>query len=294
MRQPKRSLPGLIGWASLLGLGGLLGLAGCAGVPSADLRREQADRLAEVHRWRREQIAAGGFELAIFVPSRLQVGERLAIYIEGDGLAWTTPEQPSLDPTPRTPVGLELALAQPIGNAAYLARPCQYLGGTAAWQCGQRYWTGQRFGSEAIAAADSAIELLKRRFAAQRLTLVGYSGGGTIAALVAARRDDVERLVTVAGNLDPRAWTDYHAVAPLDRSLDPADVREALARIPQWHLVGGRDTVVPPRLTEHFLAGFPPGGQPRTLRVFADYDHRCCWVAAWPRWWTETLGTGSR
>ncbi|GAB2181920.1 hypothetical protein DLREEDagrD3_21430 [Denitratisoma sp. agr-D3] len=48
---------------------------------------------------------------------------------------------------------------------------------------------------------------------ARRLTLVGYSGGA--AALLAARCSDVVRLVTIAGNLDHRAWTRYHHITTL-------------------------------------------------------------------------------
>jgi hypothetical protein len=44
-----------------------------------------------------------------------------------------------------------------------------------------------------------------------------------VASLVAARRHDVVRLVTVAGNLDHLAWTTLHGVSPLTGSLNPAD-----------------------------------------------------------------------
>ena len=270
----------------VLSLATLLMLAGCTHVPSSEQRRDDADRLAQSHGWQRDHVLAGAFDLVTYLPTQRPTGDRLAIYIEGDGYAWISAEMPSADPTPRVPVALQLALAQPSGSAAYLARPCQYLGAAAAQRCGQAYWTGRRFAPEVIKAADAAVSALKARFGARHLTLVGYSGGAAVAALVAARRDDVERLVSVDGNLDPRTWAKHHGLAPLDGSLDPADVRGALARIPQWHLAGGRDTVVPPFLTERFIAGFPRAQRP-ALRVIADYDHRCCWAEAWPRLWRE-------
>jgi len=39
--------------------------------------------------------------------------------------AWLAVPRPSQDPTPVDPLALRLALVQPTGNAAYLARPCQ-------------------------------------------------------------------------------------------------------------------------------------------------------------------------
>jgi hypothetical protein len=51
-----------------------------------------------------------------------------------------------------------------------------------------------------------------------------------VAALVAARRTDVDRLVTVAGNLDPTAWAVYQHIQPLTGSLNPADEVDALSR----------------------------------------------------------------
>jgi hypothetical protein len=68
-----------------------------------------------------------------------------------------------------------------------------------------------------ISASNQAVDALKQRYGAQEIVLVGYSGGGAVAALVAARRTDVVRLVTVAGNLDHLAWTHLHSVPPPDR-----------------------------------------------------------------------------
>jgi pimeloyl-ACP methyl ester carboxylesterase len=63
---------------------------------------------------------------------------------------------------------------------------------------------------------------LKQRSGSTRLTLVGYSGGGTIAVLLAARRSDVAEVITVAANLDVGYWTQRDGLSPLTGSLDPA------------------------------------------------------------------------
>jgi len=258
----------------------LLALTACVTIPMLQERSASADTLAAARHWTRTTIATDAFDLAAWLPDKIVPAPDLTIYIEGDGLAWLSSDTPSADPTPVTPVGLQLALAHPGGNAAYLARPCQYL---AAPRCAQRHWTNQRFAPEVIAATNQAVDTLKQRFGANRLNLVGYSGGGAIATLLAERRSDVVRLVTVAGNLDHRAWTAYHRISPLTGSLNPADDKAALARIPQWHFVGERDSVVPPVLAQAFAAGMPSA----RVKTMTSYDHRCCWAENWPNIWMD-------
>lgn len=256
-------------------------LAACTSLPTPMARRDTADALAARQGWQRVTLPAGAFELAAYVPDATKTGGALTVYLEGDGFAWLSPSQPSADPTPIDPMGLKLALAHPDGSAAYLARPCQFIDAERA-RCSERYWTGQRFAPEVIAAEDRALDALKSRFQARRLTLVGYSGGGAVAALLAARRSDVARLVTVAGNLDPAAWAGHHHILPLTGSLNPVDAVGALQGIPQWHFVGGRDAVVPPALAESFANRFPADRRP-VVRIEPEYDHACCWAENWPR-----------
>jgi pimeloyl-ACP methyl ester carboxylesterase len=177
-------------------------------------------------------------------------------------------------------VALRLALAQPAGNAAYLARPCQYVNKPSK-PCAPRYWTGARFAPEVIAATNEAIDDLKARFGASQLTLVGYSGGAAVAALVAAQRHDVQQLVSVAGNIDHTAWTTLHHLSPLSESLNPLQVRATLGAISQWHFAGSLDRVVPPRLIKSWVQGLPNV----QLVVIDGYDHSCCWAENWPQLW---------
>lgn len=258
-------------------------MAACTAFPSPDERHRYASSLAQGQHWQALQLQAGVFRLQAYAtPARSEV---LTLYLEGDGFAWINAHRPSPDPTPLDPLALRLALAQPSGNAAYLGRPCQYLGDDIA-TCHKRYWTDARFSEEVVHSLDQAADQLKARAGAQRLVLAGYSGGGTLALLLAARREDVVRVITVAGNLDPAAWTHHHRITPLQHSLNPATLRQRLASVEQIHLLGEQDRVVPPHLAEAFIAGYPPGHRAQ-IRVLPGYDHRCCWAQDWARLWPE-------
>lgn len=270
------------GWVleGVIGVGICVALCSCATIPSPAERRELAAQLAGARGWQGRVLTTDRLPLFSYAPDRQAAGEQLTVYIEGDGFAWLTRSQPSADPTPREPVALRLALAQPAGKIAYLARPCQYVDAERSG-CSARYWTEARFAPEVIAATDQAVTQLKATTGAERLVLVGYSGGAAVAALLAARRDDVVRLVTVAGNLDHRAWTRHHGVSPLNASLNPADSLVRLAGLPQQHFVGERDTVIPPALVADFVARLGPQA-PASVRVVEGFDHQCCWAERWP------------
>jgi pimeloyl-ACP methyl ester carboxylesterase len=262
----------------------LLLLAACVRIPAFADREQYAEGIAAHAGWHRQVIPAGAFDLVAFVPNRVGSGKNvkgriLTVYIEGDGLAWISPSRPSSDPTPIHPLALQLALREPA-MAAWLARPCQYVQGEQRRNCAVKYWTSQRFAPVVIEAGNIAISRLKQQFTASRLILVGYSGGGAVAALIAARRRDVIRLVTVAGNLDIATWAHLQGLSPLGGSLNPADLWQSLERIPQTHYVGDADRIVPQAVARAYAARFPPQLRPDIV-VLHGFDHRCCWVDAW-------------
>lgn len=178
----------------------------------------------------------------------------LVVYIEGDGFAWVSRNKKSSDPTPILPLALQLAALDPRPAVAYLARPCQYAGVGENPACTDDVWTRGRFSEEVVTSISQAIDRLKTAAGAKSVELIGYSGGGGVAILVAARRRDVDAVVTVAGNLDHRAFTDVAGVTPLDGSLNPLDVAEAVSSIPQIHFVGAEDRIVPEAVSRSFLA----------------------------------------
>lgn len=262
-------------------------LAACAPIPRPAERRAHADTLAAAQDWQAETIATGRFDLVAYLPQHIRQDSRLTVYIEGDGFAWVSSSLPSTDPTPREPLALRLALKHPAGNAVYLGRPCQYVDAERT-ACPERYWQEARFAPEVVAASSRAIDVLKERFAASRLTLVGYSGGAAVAALLAARRNDVERLITVAGNLDHEAWTSHHRVRRLSASLNPADETTRLQHVRQWHFLGSADRVVPASLATAFAERFPPAQRP-TVAIIPGFTHQCCWEEEWQRIWRTRI-----
>ncbi|MBQ3059886.1 MAG: hypothetical protein IJD16_06195 [Desulfovibrio sp.] len=204
----------------------------------------------------------------------------LRVYIEGDGRAWLSRSRASLDPTPHNPVALRLALADPASTDAvlYLARPCQYVQREQRRNCAVRYWTDARLSFEVIAALNHAVDEARAEARAQQVALTGFSGGGGAAVLMAAQRQDVIFLGSVAGNLDTDAWTDLLGVSPLHASCNPIDSAASLAHIPQRHYSSRHDTVMPPAVSAGFCQR---SGQPRNCRAVDGVEHNGAWQEVW-------------
>jgi len=253
-------------------------LSGCSILDPAGNRDNLLNRAAN-EGWRAEVTKSGRFDLFTQLRS-LGPARSLVVYIEGDGRAFLTRDRASPDPTPLRPIGLRLALADPAPDILYLARPCQYSKLASKPPCNPRYWTTARLAPEVIAALSSAIDRTKKKLNAKFIELVGYSGGGAAAALVAARRPDVHRLVTVAANLDTDLWTRRLKVTAMKESLNPAEAARSIRHIPQMHLAGSDDDIVPASIGHSFLeaAKLPAGSH---YRVIEGYSHTCCWHQGW-------------
>lgn len=259
-----------------------LAAAACAtlgGGPEAG--RDRAGAAAAGARLMPEQMRGGAFVLQTY--GRFGApGQPVRVYIEGDGLAWATRTRLSRDPTPRDPLALDLAAADPAANVLYVARPCQYVGVPENPRCTPALWSSHRFSDDVVAATDAVIEAwLRRHSAAGGIELVGYSGGAAVAALVAARRSDVRSLRTVAGNLDHEVVNRHHRVSPLTGSLNAADVAQRLAAVPQIHFIGGSDRIVPPSAAQSYAAR---SGTTRCVGIepVAGADHTDGWRERWP------------
>lgn len=178
-------------------------------------------------------------------------GETLKVYIEGDGNAFDSRGQPTDNPTPKNTFWRQVAAGDPSPNVAYVGRPCQYL---QAGGCSQKDWTSGRFSPDVVDSMSYVIQGLQKKARAKQVVLIGYSGGAQIAGLTAVHQPDrVAQIITVAGVLDPDAWTTYHGDAPLSDSLNLKNYFPVFQTIPQHHYVGGRDSVVPPVLTQEFI-----------------------------------------
>ncbi|MBX8489901.1 alpha/beta hydrolase [Pseudomonas lijiangensis] len=225
-----------------------LTLSGCAS------QQEKLYSWAQAKGAEARVIETRTFALQTVTPRSLPKGGRLSIFIEGDGRAWATSSQPSLDPSPRQPGMARLAL-DPNHAGAYVARPCQFVMSKA---CGSEVWTDARFSDGVIEALNDVIDRLKSRYNASSIELIGYSGGAAVALLIAEGRDDISQIQTIAGNVDPHGWVALHGISPLKGSLDPLEKSLRLKPIAQRHFVGTTDTVVPPTL----LTGFVNRTQP--------------------------------
>ncbi|HGO9724795.1 alpha/beta hydrolase [Pseudomonas aeruginosa] len=223
-------------------------LAGCQSP------REALQQLADEHGRKLEILPGQPFPLAMLPPQSSTKATRLRVYLEGDGHAWATATQPSLDPSPHNLLVARLAVDDPTPNA-YLARPCQFV---MTPTCELALWTDRRFSQEVLTSLSQALDQLKQRYGNQEFELVGYSGGAALTLLLAAQRDDVTQVQTLAGNLSPRLWAQMKGLSPLGGSLDPLDYRNQLASIPQRHLVGDADDVVPAFLAKAYLEQLSP------------------------------------
>jgi pimeloyl-ACP methyl ester carboxylesterase len=201
----------------------------------------------------------------------------LTVYIEGDGARWRAANQPPADPTPENPLSLRLAIQDPAPAVAYIGRPCQYLDEDALGDCDPALWTRGRYSAEALKMVSDALDALVRTTGARQLTLIGHSGGGAMAALLAEQRKDVACLASVASPLDIAAWTETIGVSPLRTSINPFDGAARLRQVPQVHFTGAKDDVVPPSTIARFLKAVPKA---REVRI-EKFDHDCCWVDEW-------------
>lgn len=257
-------------------LSGLL-LAACSTLPWRS-PHENADNLARAAKLERHKVSAPPFVLTTYRRSAQAAGGILTVYIEGDGAPWDSATRPPRDPTPLNPVSLRLAIQDKRAPLLYVARPCQYLDESGLAACDPRYWTRARFSPEVIDAVNQAVDEAKTAMRGKQVRLIGFSGGGVLAALLAIRRHDVDSLVTLAAPLDVAVWTAFHEISPLYESLNPVDFASALSRIRQIHFIGGRDKIVPPA----YLSTL------RDKTPFADYvvvpgqSHDCCWDNTWP------------
>jgi len=281
-------------------------IAGCAS-PTSRLRA-----LAESHGFERGSVTVSGYRMTVFAnvpyvsPQLSQKSSRefspksrqrggassaiagrissqalarddvLHVYLEGDGSPWRHRTIIMADPTPRSPLMLRL-MALDANASVYVGRPC-YNGTSLEPICDNRLWTSDRYSEVVVNSMAAVIRRIAVERGSPELRLIGHSGGGTLALLLAERLNRVSDVLTVAGNLDTDAWTGHHGYTPLYGSLNPA-LRPLLPEsVAQWHLVGGRDGVVPPMIVQGYIAAQPSASASR----IDTFTHGCCWERVWP------------
>ncbi len=238
---------------------------------------ERIRRIAQNKHFTYHVERSNGFSHAIFSNNRQSSDSKeLHIYLEGDGSPWQLRYLVSSDPTPVHPLMLDL-MEKDFAAAIYVGRPC-YNGFANEESCSPRLWTVARHSKIIIDSMAAVIKRISAQREADKLHLYGHSGGGAMAMLLAAQLADVEFVVTLAGNLDLSAWTNYHAYTPLYGSINPATQNTLDSSVEQLHLMGAKDRNIPTTLVLDWIKE-----QENTqYYIFDDYNHVCCWGSVWP------------
>lgn len=261
--------------SGLIALLAILALGGCIGTTYPYMRTETAQRIASPAWMIKRDIAASPFMLRSYERIHNR-GGNAHIYIEGENTGLSS------GATPAHPVALHLASKDKVKNVIYIARPCQYTGMLSTTEeCDASYWNENSFSQEVINAYNKALDNIAARYDIQGFELIGYSGGGTISALLASTRQDVISLRTVSGILDHEAYTSATHKAPFSGSLNPANQTLALSNMPQYHFIGGGDNEVPPSVLHSYMQSMPPSRCVQTMLI-QGASHEAGWVDKWP------------
>ncbi len=249
----------------------LLALQGCG--PSAT-------EIAHKTGFKQQYIATDKFHLHSLQKIQAPLAA-VNIYIEGDGHVLANRRIIAKDPTPHSKLVVQMATIDPSPNVIYLARPCQGSSQDLNTVCDNKYWTHARYSEEVIHAINTAIDRLTQQYKFSKINLIGYSGGAAIAVLVAARRDDITSIRTVAGNLDLTTMQNIHKTTSLYESLDPITVATHVNKIPQMHFVGSKDYTVPQQVAQQYckMAGLDRAH----IKILAGVGHEKGWLKAWPQ-----------
>jgi len=252
--------------------------SGCATIDRFCSRQYPAEKLAALGGLEKFYINTNPFVLTAYGRFR-KSADTVRVYIEGDGYAWRSRSVPSDDPTPLRPLVIALASQDLSSNVVYLARPGQYPA-SGVPSCSYEYWTSKRLSEEVVNSMNQAIDQIKLKAGTSKVELIGFSGGAAIAVLIAARRQDVVSLRTIAGNLDHVALSRFHKVDTLTGSLNPIDYVSLIRNIPQLHFVAEKDRVVPLFIAQSFAERLGDASH-QSIIVVKDTTHDSGWEAKW-------------
>lgn len=243
-------------------------LSGCSTLES------RMETIAAAAHLEQRRIPGNDFEL--FALERRRANDDIHIYIEGDGRPWTGGgTRISIDPTPRQPSALELMADDPLGQL-YLGRPC-YFGSANSAPCESRLWTYERYGETVVAAMTEALRKWAMGHAHGRITLIGYSGGGVLALLIAERLPSIHRVVAIATPVDHKRWTQVHDYTPLYGSINPAEQSEWRANVERIFIFGENDDNVAPKIFAPLAARISNA----RIIILPKEGHDCCRHEAW-------------
>jgi pimeloyl-ACP methyl ester carboxylesterase len=250
----------------------LFTITACVNAPA------KIDLMAADYGFDRSQVLGQGFQHIVYSRESELDFQTVHVYVEGDGRPWLNGRYIADDPTPLKPLALTLA-NRDAQNTIYLGRPC-YLGLYGSPECDEQYWTSARYAPEVVDSMVVALQTILSERNSRQVVLIGYSGGGSLAMLMADKLLELgiqlTTVVTVAANLDTDGWTLSHGYLPLDNSLNPM-LQNYSKHFKHLHFIGQNDKNVYLDSSAQFVRRH--GGQ---RMVFANFDHSCCWLSQWP------------
>lgn len=250
-------------------------LSGCAQRPSEFKKFGSVDSLAASGGFSRKLVKGQNFWITTFGKTT-DLTKPFVFYIEGDGLV------SSNDPTPRNFMLLNLAMLDKRPNIYYISRLCQYTPMYVNPKCHKKYWAQWRYSEEAVNELNSVINQLNH---SMPFDLVGFSGGGAMAVLVSARNNNARSILTIAANLDLETFVRYHNMHMdhLSGSLNPMHYVSQVQDIPQLHLFGSKDKIVPSIIGSKFIK--KASSKCVQIKVMPGVEHNY----HWSKYWDEIL-----
>lgn len=234
------------------------------------------DIKASQHGFSSERVDGEEFQHQIYTQEGVSKNSTLHVYLDGDGQPWIENHRISTDPTPSNPMLLNLMALDPA-PVIYLGRPC-YHGFSRIPPCEPTLWTSARYSSRIVKSMQQVLLDYIARGRYKEVILIGHSGGGTLAMLLAERIKATKAVVTIAGNLDIDSWAEHHDYSVLNESMNPAQLSQLDPEIFQFHLIGGVDKNVPYSVVNNFLQTQPAA----KILKWEKFDHACCWHEIWP------------
>lgn len=244
-------------------------------VSSIETRVEEADKVASINKFEKKLVKAGDFVITTYQ----RVSDKdspYVFYIEGDGSISIGHYAIADNPTPSKVMLFKLATLDTRPNIVYIARPCQYTPVELNPNCNQAYWTDKRMAEEVIESTNIVINSIHNGNPA---SLVGFSGGGGVAILVAARNKHIKDIITIAGNLDIENFSKHHGIYALKESLNPIDYAIKINNIPQLHISGSKDKIVPSKIMHGYVKA--SSSDCIQQKIFPNITHTKGWDKVW-------------
>ena len=244
-------------------------LTGCA-TPS-----QHFNDVAMGFKFTTDTVNSQQFKHKIYRNQRKKSTEILHVYLDGDGSPWRKKRWVTEDPTARNPLILRL-MNQDSVPSILLGRPCYY-GLNTSKGCDNKYWTSHRYSTAVVDSMAEALNAWLKHYPFKQVVLIGYSGGGSIALLMANQIKKAMKVATIAANLDVKRWSEFHGYLPLDDSLNPVTDAVLNQSIKQLHFAGQDDETVPTFIIKEYADS----------QINAQYyllkgnDHTCCWETVW-------------